>query len=80
MKNSDEIPLDKLKEIALDYAKEKHGKGLLFSGDSEQLSTEFGDSETIYSISSMYAQFSDNFEETQIELETLLIENFPKFV
>lgn len=76
---------DKAINLAIIEAKNKFEAGKLFkSNDESPESMDFtdGDPETIYTLSSLYAQFVEdtNFDEAKELIEDSLIEIYPDFI
>jgi len=71
--------------LAIEYADEKNKKGLLIKLDNPLFielmtnGTENGDAETIYSITSLYADNINNDDDWEDKILDALIENYPDF-
>lgn len=73
--------IEDLIELALQTAAKKNDNGLLFNGDVDLSKQDWsvGDPETVYSIASMYAQFSHNIpvEDAEGKILNALTDKYP---
>lgn len=69
----DYIAQEKAVQMALDEAARKHAAGHLYRpGEDESHDWGTGDPETIYSLASCYAQFTEDSDKTQGAIEDAL--------
>ena len=66
--------------VSLEEADRKEAQGLLHSSGEDFVSTDDGDSETIYSIASCNSQFvdEDKYEEAESAIIDALVKKYPE--